>query len=130
MGVGFVVTFFIAIVGVIQRNHVTIGLVITNYVLLADAIGVLVIGSFVWFFTLRERANFHTLWLAATPQDRQQLQDQVDIINPCHLEVSHSLLSSNVVDILLETIRLRLATFVSTRIPSTSSTRPCSAISV
>lgn len=76
MGVGFIVTFFIAIVGVMQRNHVTIGLVVTNYVLLADAIGVLVIGTFVWFFTLRERANFHTLWLAATPQDRQQLQDQ------------------------------------------------------
>jgi len=88
MGVGFIVTFFIAVVGVLQRNHVTIGLVIANHVLLADAIGVLVIGTFVWFFTLRERANFHTLWLAATPQDRQQLQDQVDIINPCHLDVS------------------------------------------
>lgn len=87
MGVGFIVTFFIAIVGVMQRNHVTIGLVVTNYVLLADAIGVLVIGTFVWFFTLRERANFHTLWLAATPQDRQQLQDQVYICNLCHPEV-------------------------------------------
>lgn len=77
MGIAFIVTFFIAVAGVVQRNHVTIGLVITNYVLLTDALGVLIIGTFVWFFTLKERANFHALWIAATPDVRKQLQDKL-----------------------------------------------------
>ncbi|KAJ3572799.1 hypothetical protein NP233_g2849 [Leucocoprinus birnbaumii] len=76
LGIAFIISFFIAIAGVVQRNHVTIGLVITNYVLLVDAIGVLVIGTFIWFYTLTERADFNVLWLAATPQVRQELQDK------------------------------------------------------
>jgi hypothetical protein len=36
-----------------------------------------VIGTFVWVFTLRERANFHDLWKAATPATRIALQDQL-----------------------------------------------------
>lgn len=76
LGVALIVTFFISIAAVVQRNHVTIGLIITNYVLLVDAIGIVVIGSFVWFYTLEERANFYVLWQATTPQVRQTLQDK------------------------------------------------------
>jgi len=77
LGVALIVTFAVSIAGVVQRNHITLGLVITNYVLLIDALGIIVIGTFVWFFTLQERDNFHKLWVAATPDVRQQLQDKL-----------------------------------------------------
>lgn len=77
LGIALIVTFFISIFGVVQRNHITIGLVITNYALLVDAIGIVIIGTFVWFFTLQERANYSALWNAATPDVRKQLQDKL-----------------------------------------------------
>lgn len=77
LGIALIVTFFISIAGVVQRNHVTIGLVITNYALLVDAFGIVIIGTFVWFYTLQERKNFSILWHAATPDDRRELQDMV-----------------------------------------------------
>jgi hypothetical protein len=70
----------ISVGAIIQRSHVTIGLVILNYALLMDAIGILVIGTFVWFFTLQERANLHKLWLNATPATRLTLQDKVGVV--------------------------------------------------
>ncbi|KAF8644123.1 hypothetical protein AX16_008652 [Volvariella volvacea WC 439] len=76
LGVALLVTFAISIAGVVQQNHITIGLVVLNWALLIDAIGIIIIGTFVWFFTLRERANFYELWLAATPDVRRTLQDQ------------------------------------------------------
>jgi hypothetical protein len=75
LGVSLLVTFVISIGAIVQRNHVTIGLVILNYVLVADAIIVLVIGSFIWFYTLRERNNFHVVWAESAPATRIFLQD-------------------------------------------------------
>lgn len=77
LAIAFIITCITGIVGVIQRNHITIGLVITNYALLVDAIGIVIIGTFVWFFTLKERHNYSVLWDAATPDVRRALQDQV-----------------------------------------------------
>lgn len=77
LGVALLVTCAISVGAIVQKNHVTIGLVILNYALLLDAIGIVIIGTFVWFFTLQERANFHRLWLQASPQTRITLQDQV-----------------------------------------------------
>lgn len=76
LGVAFLVTFAISIGAIVQKSHITIGLVILNYALLMDAIGIVIIGTYVWFFTLQERANFHRLWLQASPQTRITLQDQ------------------------------------------------------
>ncbi|KAH9483819.1 hypothetical protein JR316_0003297 [Psilocybe cubensis] len=76
LGVAFLITFAISVGAIIQRNHVTLGLVILNWTLLVDAIGVLIIGSFVWIYTLRERANFYVLWKAASRDDRLFLQDK------------------------------------------------------
>jgi len=76
LGIALLVTFVISIAAIVQRNHVTIGLVILNYALLIDAVGILVIGTFIWFFTLKERANFHVLWAAASPATRITIQDQ------------------------------------------------------
>ena len=71
------VTFVISIGAIIQRNHVTIGLVILNHILVADAFVVGIVGSFIWFYTLRERNNFHLVWADATPATRIFLQDHV-----------------------------------------------------
>lgn len=77
LGIALLVTWAISVGAIIQKNHVTIGLVILNYALLLDAISIVIIGTFVWFFTLQERANFHRLWLQASPQTRITLQDQL-----------------------------------------------------
>lgn len=62
---------------IVQRNHVTMPLVLLNYALVVDALGIVVIGTFVWFYTLRERANFYELWKLLTREERISLQDQV-----------------------------------------------------
>jgi len=76
LGVVLLTTFMISVGAIIQRNHVTIGLVLLNYALLVDAIGILIIGTFIWFSTLQERANFHQSWVEASPAVRITLQDR------------------------------------------------------
>ncbi|KAH9079234.1 tetraspanin Pls1 family [Lactarius deliciosus] len=76
MGIALLLTSFLSVGAIIQRNHVTVGLVVLNWVLIADAIIVLVIGSIVWFFTLRERSEFHTEYAKLQPSQRITLQDQ------------------------------------------------------
>jgi len=77
LGIMFIVTWMISIGGILQRFHNTMGLVITNWALIADAIGVLSVGGTVWFYTLREKSNFLQQWEQASPQLRQGLQDQL-----------------------------------------------------
>jgi len=77
LGIVLLITFAISIGAIIQKNHITIGLVILNYTLLTDAIGIIIIGTFIWFFTLQERVNFHVRWLDATRETRIILQDQL-----------------------------------------------------
>jgi len=77
LGVALLVTFAISVGAIVQENHVTIGLVILNYALLLDAIGIVIIGTFVWIFTLQEQLNLHRLWLQANPRIRIALQDEV-----------------------------------------------------
>jgi len=76
LGVSLLVTFVVSIAAVVQRNHVTIGLVLLNYCLLIDALMALVIGTFVWWFTLQERANFHVGWTQLSDAARIDIQDQ------------------------------------------------------
>jgi hypothetical protein len=78
MGIALLLTSFLSVGAIIQRNHVLIGLIVLNWVLLADAIIVLVVGTFVWFFTLRERAEFHTRYGNLQPSQRIAIQDQVN----------------------------------------------------
>jgi len=77
LGIALLVTFAVSIGAIIQRNHVTLGLVILNYTLLIDAIGIVVIGTFIWFFTLQERNNFHVRWQEIGRDTRIKLQDQL-----------------------------------------------------
>jgi hypothetical protein len=76
LGIALLATFVISIGAVVQRNHVTMGLVILNYALVLDGIIIVVIGTFVWMFTLHERDNFHDIWLEQTPAARLSLQDK------------------------------------------------------
>lgn len=76
MGIALLVTSFLSVGAIIQRNHVTIGLVVLNWVLIADAVIVLAIGSFVWFYTLRERNEYHVEYAKLQPSQRITIQDQ------------------------------------------------------
>ncbi|KAH8102912.1 tetraspanin [Cristinia sonorae] len=76
LGVALLVTFAISIGAIVQRNHVTIGLVLLNWALVLDFIAVVVVGTYIWFFTLQERNNFFARFNAATPDVRVQLQDR------------------------------------------------------
>lgn len=87
------ITFIISISAIIQRNHVTIGLVLLNYALLVDAVGILVMGTYVWVSTLQERAEFHNFWVGTSPATKIALQDMAGSspnILSAYLKVSNS----------------------------------------
>jgi len=75
LGITYLVTFIFSVAAVLQPNHVVRGLAILNVLLIAVGAMTVAIGSFVWFFTLRERANFYTIWQAVTPNTRVSLQN-------------------------------------------------------
>lgn len=75
IGVAYLVTFVLSVGAIIQPTHVTIGLVILNWTLLGDAVMTLLVGTFIWFFTLRERADFAKLFDSASEEVRQTVQD-------------------------------------------------------
>ena len=77
LGIMLLVTFVISIFAVAQRNHVTSGLVFLNWTLIGDSIAVLVIGTFIWFYSLRQRNNYFEVFQAQTPAVRQAIQDKV-----------------------------------------------------
>lgn len=77
LGIALLVTFAISVGAIVQRNHVTIGLVVLNWTLIGDAIGIITIGSILWFFTLQERENFRSLFAAQIREHRILLQDQL-----------------------------------------------------
>lgn len=77
LGIALVVTFLISIVAIVQRNRVTIGLVFLNWTLILDALGIVIIGTFIWFMTLRERDNFHQVFSKQTPAQRIAIQDKL-----------------------------------------------------
>lgn len=76
LGIMLLITFLFSIGAIVQKNHVTIGLVVLNYMLIVDGIAILTAGTFVWFFTLQERNNFHKLYLELPPSSRSFIQDK------------------------------------------------------
>jgi hypothetical protein len=81
MAIAFLLTSSLSVGAIIQRNHVTIGLVILNWVLIADAVIVLVVGTVVWYDTLGERARFHVKYANLQPSQRITIQDQVTLLS-------------------------------------------------
>jgi len=76
LGIALILTFVVSVGAIVQRNHVTIGLVVLNYALVIDSLVVVFIGTGIWFFTLQTRANLHPIWLQSPAAVRQALQDQ------------------------------------------------------
>jgi len=75
LGVFFLVTWAFSVGAVIQKNHITGGLVLLNWLLIADMVYLTVAGTVIWFFTLRMRDNFRAVWSEQTPSTRVAIQD-------------------------------------------------------
>jgi len=78
LGILYAVTFVISVGAVVQRNHVTIGLVILNWLLIIDTTFTVLFASVLWFRTLQEEVNFEKVWIATSAQTRLTLQDEWD----------------------------------------------------
>lgn len=76
LGVMFEISFFISLFAITQRKPLTSGLKILNWSLVLDSIGVLIIGSIIWFYSLRQPTNYQRVWLKQTTQTQIALQDQ------------------------------------------------------
>jgi len=76
LGILYAVTFIISVGAIVQRNHVTIGLVILNWLLIFDTAFTVLFASVLWFRTLEEQANNEKVWIAAPAQARLTLQDE------------------------------------------------------
>ncbi|KIP10324.1 hypothetical protein PHLGIDRAFT_250778 [Phlebiopsis gigantea 11061_1 CR5-6] len=76
LGIMLLITFVISIFAVAQRNHVTAGLVFLNWALIGDAVAILVIGTIMWFYSLRQRNNYFEVFKAQSPVVRQEIQDK------------------------------------------------------
>jgi hypothetical protein len=71
-----IITWFISIVGILQGDHQVTGLVVLNWALIVDTLVCVSVGCTVWFYTLRERADFSELW-DTRPDTREALQDML-----------------------------------------------------
>jgi len=78
LGILYAVTFVISVGAIVQRNHVTIGLVILNWLLIIDTTFTDLFASVLWFRTLQEQVNFEKVWIATSAQTRLTLQDEWD----------------------------------------------------
>jgi hypothetical protein len=78
LGILYVATFVISVGAIIQQNHVTIGLAILNWILIANVVVTSVFGANLWFMTLRENENFGNVWNNITPERRIGVQDLLE----------------------------------------------------
>lgn len=76
IGIMLLVTFVFSLGAIVQRNHITIGLVILNWLLVIDSIAVLVLGTILWYFSLQERVNFGARFAALDADHMVTLQDK------------------------------------------------------
>jgi hypothetical protein len=76
LGIMLLITFVVSVGAIVQANHVTIGLVILNYCLVVDSIAVLIVGTFIWYPSLQQRAIFHKAWASFTDPERTMLQNK------------------------------------------------------
>lgn len=81
IGISMLITFVFSIGAIIQPNHVTRPLAVLNGLLILDTLGVLAVGTMVWWATLQERKNFAMAFDAASNQTRLIIQNEV----PCSL---------------------------------------------
>jgi len=91
LGIMLVATVLVSIFAIIQANHITIGLVILNWILIADSLGIVTIGTIIWDYTLTERADFAPIFAALTAAQRIEIQDMYSCCgyfnNTDHVEI-------------------------------------------
>jgi len=75
LGALFIATWIMSVGAIIQRNHVTMGLVFLNWSLIIDMAYLLALGTIIWVFTLHELVNFHKAYSEQTPAARIAIQD-------------------------------------------------------
>jgi len=75
LGIALIATFILSLCAIAQMNHITAGLVALNWALAADAVGVIIIGSYFWYFTLQPLNTFHAIYAQLDRQDRIAVQD-------------------------------------------------------
>lgn len=76
LGISLLVTFLFSVIAIVKVNHKTMALVILNYMLLLNTMMVIVIGTAVWFPSLRQRSLFHKSWADFTRDERIFVQDK------------------------------------------------------
>ena len=82
-GIFFLLTFVLSIGAIVQKNHVTVGLVLLNWMLVVDAIVILVVGTMIWFFSLQQRNNYFKVFNSVSRDTRIQIQDKVRSMYSC-----------------------------------------------
>ncbi|KAI0807281.1 hypothetical protein C8Q74DRAFT_1226864 [Fomes fomentarius] len=75
-GIALLATWVVSIGGIVQKNHVITGLVITNWMLVLDSIIILIVGTILWFFSLQQRANYEVVYNAVSRETRLAIQDK------------------------------------------------------
>jgi len=75
LGIILLSTFVISIIAIIQRNNSIAGLVVLNWTLLIDAIVILIVGTYIWVYTLHERNNYHTVFGRQSNATKILIQD-------------------------------------------------------
>lgn len=80
LGVFIIISFIIGLVGFYQsagpeKKGNTLGLVVFNWSLICTTVFTVIVGSIIWFFTLRERRDFMRIWLQQPAATQAFLQD-------------------------------------------------------
>lgn len=81
LGITLLATFVLSLLVIIQRG--TLGLKILNWVLLANSIAILFVGTYIWVFTLHERNNYHTVFGQQSNETKILIQDMVRSNRTC-----------------------------------------------
>lgn len=77
LGIILILTWALSIGAIVQKNHITVGLVAMNWLLIVDMLGILIIGTFVWVFTLQERIFYHQRFIEAPQSLQIAIQNKV-----------------------------------------------------
>ncbi|KIK40754.1 hypothetical protein CY34DRAFT_86668 [Suillus luteus UH-Slu-Lm8-n1] len=75
LGITLLATFVLSLLVIIQRG--TLGLKILNWVLLANSIAILFVGTYIWVFTLHERNNYHAVFGQQSNETKILIQDML-----------------------------------------------------
>lgn len=72
----FEVSVLVSLFAITQRKPLTSGLKALNWTLVLDSIAVLVVGSILWYYSLRQPTNYLRVWEAQPDSILFQLQDK------------------------------------------------------